>query len=74
MVAGAEWNTTSHPHAERSAEAAEAAASQGEFWEMHDQLYENQKRLVTGTPTFCVNGLRYDGGYDLESLLSALEG
>ncbi len=37
--------TTSHPHAERAAEAAEAAAAQGKFWEMHDVLYENQKRL-----------------------------
>lgn len=27
--------TTSRPHAERAAEAAEAAASQGKFWEMH---------------------------------------
>jgi protein-disulfide isomerase len=37
--------TTSHPHAEQAAEAAEAAAVQGKFWEMHDVLYENQKRL-----------------------------
>jgi protein-disulfide isomerase len=37
--------TTAHPHAEQAAEAAEAAASQGRFWEMHDLLYENQSRL-----------------------------
>ena len=37
--------TTSHPHAEQAAEAAEAAAVQERFWEMHDLLYENQKRL-----------------------------
>ncbi len=37
--------TTSHPHAEQAAEAAEAAAAQGRFWEMHDVLYENQRRL-----------------------------
>ncbi len=37
--------STSHPHAERAAEAAEAAAAQGRFWEMHDLLYENQRRL-----------------------------
>jgi protein-disulfide isomerase len=37
--------STSHPHAERAAEAAEAAGAQGSFWEMHDLLYENQKRL-----------------------------
>jgi protein-disulfide isomerase len=37
--------TTSHPHAEQAAEAAETAAAQGRFWQMHDLLYENQKRL-----------------------------
>ena len=37
--------TTSHPHAEQAAEAAEAAASQDQFWPMHDLLYENQRRL-----------------------------
>lgn len=34
-----------HPHAELAAEAAEFAASTGKFWEMHDLLYENQRRL-----------------------------
>src|SRR5580704_4103637 len=34
-----------HPHAELAAEAAEAAAAQGKFWEMHDALYENQAAL-----------------------------
>jgi protein-disulfide isomerase len=37
--------TTSHPHAEQAAEAAEAADAQGSFWPMHDLLYENQRRL-----------------------------
>jgi protein-disulfide isomerase len=37
--------TTSHPHAEQAAEAAEAAAAHGTFWEMHDLLYENQQHL-----------------------------
>jgi protein-disulfide isomerase len=37
--------TTSHPHAEQAAEAAEAAAAQGRFWDMHDHLYEHQRRL-----------------------------
>ncbi len=36
---------TSHPHAEQAAEAAEAAGAQGEFWQMHDLLYERQSRL-----------------------------
>jgi protein-disulfide isomerase len=106
----------SHPHAERAAEAAEAAGAQGKFWEMHDTLYENQERLgtddlmnyaetlgldtsrlaqdladgayrarvredfrggvrsgVNGTPTFFVNGVRYDGGWnDPDQFLRAL--
>jgi len=37
--------TTSHPHAEQAAEAAEAAATQGRFWPMHDLLFEHQKNL-----------------------------
>ena len=37
--------TTAHPHAEQAAEAAEAAATQGKFWPMHDLLYENQRHL-----------------------------
>ena len=28
---------------------------------------------VNGTPTFYINGARHDGGYELESLLAALE-
>src|SRR5829696_9730055 len=35
-----------HPHASVAAQAAEAAAAQGKFWEMHDLLYENQKELA----------------------------
>jgi protein-disulfide isomerase len=34
-----------HPHAERAAEAAEAAGAQNRFWEMHDLLFENQDAL-----------------------------
>jgi protein-disulfide isomerase len=37
--------STSHPHAEQAAEAAEAASTQGRFWEMHDRLYEDQRAL-----------------------------
>jgi protein-disulfide isomerase len=34
-----------HPHARAAAEAAEAAAAQGAFWEMHEHLFEHQKAL-----------------------------
>ena len=37
--------TQSHPHAQHAAEAAEAAAVQGKFWEMHDYLFEHQQAL-----------------------------
>ena len=37
--------TNMHPHAQRAAEAAEAAGAQGKFWEMHDLLFENQDAL-----------------------------
>ena len=34
-----------HPHAQQAAEAAEAAAAQGRFWDMHDALYAADGRL-----------------------------
>ena len=34
-----------HPHAQLAAEAAEAAAGQGAFWDMHDLLLRHQDRL-----------------------------
>lgn len=34
-----------HPHAELAAEAAEAAAEQGAFWELHDRLFAHQGDL-----------------------------
>jgi len=37
--------TQMHPYALVAAEAAEAAALQGKFWEMHDIIYENQQQL-----------------------------
>jgi protein-disulfide isomerase len=105
-----------HPHAEHAAEAAEAAATQGRFWEMHDTIFENQTALadhdlvryaedigldrsrferefkggtykprvqedfmsgirsgVNGTPTFFINGRRYEGSSDQKHLTEALE-
>jgi protein-disulfide isomerase len=106
--------TQIHPHALPAAEAAEAAAAQGRFWEMHELLFSRDDDLgaeglldrareleldlsrfareladhthaqtvrahflsgvrsgVNGTPTFFVNGVRHNGGYDVPSLLAA---
>jgi Na+/H+ antiporter NhaA len=38
--------TDVHPHAQLAAEATEAAAGQGRFWEMHDQLLDHQGALT----------------------------
>jgi Na+/H+ antiporter NhaA len=35
-----------HPHAQLAAEASEAAAAQGQFWEMHDTLLAHQDQLT----------------------------
>jgi len=34
-----------HPEAQEAAEAAEAAGAQGQFWEMHHLLFQNQNAL-----------------------------
>ncbi|MGD9093399.1 MAG: Na+/H+ antiporter NhaA [Anaerolineales bacterium] len=105
-----------HLHAQLAAEATEAAAAQGKFWEMQEYLLEHQEELdethiyqyareldldieqfqrdlnehtyaskvqedfrsgvrsgVNGTPSFFINGKRYDGPWDLESLVEAME-
>lgn len=104
-----------HPYAQHAAEAAEAAAAQGKFWQMHDAIYQRQSELgsdllhqlalklqlhieqfdadldarrfrprvkrdfmggmrsgVASTPTFFINGKRYDGVLDQAALLSAV--
>ena len=38
--------TEIHPHALAASAAAEAAARQGRFWEMHELLYHRQKALA----------------------------
>jgi protein-disulfide isomerase len=37
--------TGTHPHALAAAAAAEAAALQGRFWDMHESLFDRQKAL-----------------------------
>jgi protein-disulfide isomerase len=34
-----------HPYATHAAEAAEAAGTQGKFWQMHDYLFQHQGRV-----------------------------
>jgi len=107
-----------HLRAEIAAEAAEAAAAQGRFWAMHDQLSVHPDALddedlrayarnagvadldrfdaelrehvhgdrvqaqrqggvrsrVRRTPTFYVNGRRYDGVAEARLLIAALRG
>lgn len=105
-----------HPHAMHAALAAEAAALQNKFWEMHDAIYEHQKQLadgdlvnyaknagldikifetdfaqpdiqkrieedfengvrsgVNGTPSFFINGDKYNGSWEPEELLQYLQ-
>jgi protein-disulfide isomerase len=38
--------TEIHPHASAAAAAAEAAALQGRFWDMHDLLFRRQRALI----------------------------
>src|SRR5438067_9722984 len=52
--------TRIHPHAERAAEAAEAAAAQGRFWEMHRYLFAHQHSLVDSNLLQYSNGLGLD--------------
>jgi len=104
-----------HAHAQIAAEASEAAADQGRFWDFYDRLFRDQSALTTrdliadaedlgldterfteelrrhayasriaedvasadesgvsGTPTFFVNGRRYQGAYDVATLTTAV--
>jgi Na+/H+ antiporter NhaA len=54
--------TDVHPHAQLAAEAAEAAAAQGAFWEMHDALLTHQDALRPGD----LIGYAADLGLDTE--------
>ena len=58
-----------HPHAERAAEFAEAAATIGRFWEMHDALYEHQDALEDAHLARYAKRLGFDDAL-IESALS----
>jgi len=57
-----------HPHAQIAAEASEAAAAQGRFWEMHDVLLAHQGELLPRHLSAYATELGLDG----ERLLAEL--
>ncbi|QSQ27030.1 thioredoxin domain-containing protein [Pyxidicoccus parkwayensis] len=50
-----------HPHAKPAALAALAAGEQGKYWEMHDKLFDNQKKLDEAS----LEGYAKDVGLDV---------
>ena len=57
-----------HPHAQRAAQAAVAAAAQGQFWLMSDTLFDHQQRLENGYLIEYANDL----GLDIPQFLKEL--
>ncbi|MFQ4143429.1 DsbA family protein [Chlorogloeopsis sp. ULAP02] len=57
-----------HSHAQRAAQAAEAAAVQGQFWSMHDTLFAHQQNLENGYLVEYANDL----GLDIPQFLKEL--
>jgi protein-disulfide isomerase len=57
-----------HPQAQRAAQAAEAAAAQGQFWLMSDTLFDHQQRLENGYLVEYANDL----GLDIPQFLKEL--
>ena len=51
-----------HPRAQEAAEAAEASAVQGRFWEMHDLLFQQQNALGQKNLIAYAESLRLDIG------------
>ncbi|HET7590413.1 MAG TPA: thioredoxin domain-containing protein [Solirubrobacterales bacterium] len=58
-----------HPLAMEAAEASEAAAAQGHFWEYHDALYASQPKLSRETLLEVGRGL----GLDAERIASEID-
>jgi protein-disulfide isomerase len=52
--------TEIHPHAMAAAAAAEAAALQGRFWDMHELLFHRQNALEDGDLQRCAAQLELD--------------
>jgi protein-disulfide isomerase len=49
-----------HPHAQRAAQSAQAAAAQGQFWLMHDTLFTHRQKLENGYLIEYANNLGLD--------------
>ncbi len=63
-----------HPNAQAAAEAAEAAALQGKFWEMYEQLFANQNTWAEESdPTDTFMSYAQDIGLDVEQFTADLE-
>jgi protein-disulfide isomerase len=60
--------TQIHPQAQRAAQAAEAAADQGQFWQMHDSLFNHHRELGNGYLVEYANQL----GLDISQFLQQL--
>lgn len=58
-----------HPLAMEAAEASEAAAAQGKFWEYHDALYANQPKLSRET----MPAIGRDLGLDAERIAAEVD-
>jgi protein-disulfide isomerase len=52
--------TQIHPQSQKAAETAEAAAAQGQFWQMHDTLFEHQHALEDNHLVEYANNLGLD--------------
>ncbi len=62
-----------HQNALPAAEAAEAAAVQGKFWEMHDKLYENQDKWSDlSNPTDVFVSYAQQLGLDIDKFKTAI--
>jgi protein-disulfide isomerase len=70
--------TEIHPHALAASRAAEAAALQGRFWEMHELLFHRQKALDDGDLRRYANELgldlaQFDNDKNSEAVLDRVE-
>lgn len=61
--------SSSHKFARMAASYAEAAAKQGKFWEMHDNIFEGQKQWqVVADPTVLFDRYAEEMGLDMTKL------